>query len=318
MNEHGTSNQSTRVHYDVNRQDEKMIKKQSYHFESNENTEHPIAATITTTELVDGWELIDEQQRSSKSADSFETVKYVETIRAATEGYQIPTPTPHDEAFTSRQSFHSSTYNTRQNEEIIDGRSTTNYETSKIPPQLLPKPIIPIIHEPLEKVNVSEISHASPYTEKRYEEVTSGISKTIYEAPQASLLSSKFTEPMLDTTTFTQQKYEEVNGMENGYEIINDNISSTKTKLQNEIDIEKKTFRIPVNRVPEPIPKYPFILKQPEPEIRLKAGEKLVLESKVDSSPASQFKWYQNNFEVRPSSSVIIDSSAVKKVGLHF
>nr|CDQ05432.1 Bm6219, isoform k [Brugia malayi] len=310
MNEYGMSNQSTRVHYDVNREDEKMTKEQSYHLELNKQ---PIAATITTTGLVDGWELIDEQQRSSKSADSFETVKYVETVRAATEGYETPTPTPRDEAFASRQSFHSSTYNVRQNEEIIDGRSTINYETSKIPPQLLPKPITPIIHEPLERVNVSEISHASPYTEKRYEEVTSGISKIIYETPQALLLPSKFTEPMLDTTTFTEQKYEKVNGMENGYEIINDNVSSTKTKLQNEIDIEKKTFRIPVPRVPEPIPKYPFILKQPKPEIRLKAGEKLVLESKVESSPPSQFKWYQNNFEVRPSSSIILESPAVNE-----
>ncbi|VDO14155.1 unnamed protein product, partial [Brugia timori] len=310
MNEYGMSNQSTRVHYDVNREDEKMTKEQSYHLESNKQ---PIAAIITTTGLVDGWELIDEQQRSSKSADSFETVKYVETVRAATEGYETPTPTPRDEAFASRQSFHSSTYNVRQNEEIIDGRSTINYETSKIPPQLLPKPITPIIHEPLERVNVSEISHASPYTEKRYEEVTSGISKIIYETPQALLLPSKFTEPMLDTTTFTEQKYEKVNGMENGYEIINDDVSSTKTKLQKEIDIEKKTFRIPVHRVPEPIPKYPFILKQPKPEIRLKAGEKLVLESKVESSPPSQFKWYQNNFEVRPSSSVILESPAVNE-----
>lgn len=296
-NKYGTSNHTTHVHYDEGKQKEKV--KESRLF-SNEITEHPVSA-YTTTKLFNGWELVDEQQRSSKSVDSFETVKYVERVRAATEGRETPilcdqTPTPH-------QSFNS-TYTVRQNGESDGGRSTMSYETTTIPPQLLSKPMTPIIHEPLVGQSVSiipEAPYSSHYVEKRYEEIISGISKSVYE-------------PMLHKS-LTEQRYEEA--VRTGSEVMSPAVPSTKSQPQNEIMehkiVDNKTFCIPVQRTVEQIPKHPFILKQPEPEIRLKAGEKLVLESKVDSYPASQFKWYQNNFEVRPSPSVIIESSAVNE-----
>ncbi|MFH4975810.1 hypothetical protein AB6A40_002519 [Gnathostoma spinigerum] len=69
----------------------------------------------------------------------------------------------------------------------------------------------------------------------------------------------------------------------------------------------------PVQRVQERLPKRPFIVRQPQPEYRLKAGEKLVLESKVDSNPPSSFKWFVNNFEVKESRNVHIESPAVNE-----
>ncbi|KAL3986031.1 Immunoglobulin I-set domain family protein [Acanthocheilonema viteae] len=265
MNEYGMNNQTTRVYHDEEKQHEEIKESRLL---SNEVTEQPVSANITTA-LFDGWELIDEQQRSSRSADSFETVKYVETVRAATEGHE--TPTPHDQTPTPRQSFHSSTW--------------------------------------MNVSGVPEISHSFPNIEKHYKEITNGISKTIYEQSKAN--ESILHKP-LTGMTFAKQTYEEA--VRSGSEV--HKLPSSKPQLQKEIaehgNIEK-TFHIPVQRINESIPKHPFILKQPEPEIRLKAGEKLVLESKVDASPPSQFKWYQNNFEVRPSQSVIIESPAVNE-----
>ncbi|CAG9532189.1 unnamed protein product, partial [Cercopithifilaria johnstoni] len=307
-NEYGMSNQTTRVHYGEEKQYEEV--KES-HLLSNNVTEHPVPAYTTTT-LVNGWELVDEQQRSSKSADSFETVKYVETVRAATEGHE--TPTPHDQTPTPCHPFDSSTYTLRQSEEGSREIMAMSYEASTIPPQPLTKPMTPVIHEPLLGMSISvvpEASYSSPYAEKRYEEITSGISKITYEP-------SKPAEPILHKPltdmTFAEQRYEDVRA---GSEVMIHRVPSSKPQSQKEIVehriIEKKTSHIPVQRVMEPIPKHPFILKQPESEIHLKAGEKLVLESKVDSSPVSQFKWYQNNFEVRPSPSVIIESPGVNE-----
>ncbi|VDK48693.1 unnamed protein product, partial [Anisakis simplex] len=74
--------------------------------------------------------------------------------------------------------------------------------------------------------------------------------------------------------------------------------------------IEERRQMQPSRKVSEPLPKRPQVLRQPPPEVHVKAGEKLVLESKVDSYPESSFKWYQNNFEVRPSASVQIEAPA--------
>uniref|UniRef100_A0A0R3RRM4 Ig-like domain-containing protein n=1 Tax=Elaeophora elaphi TaxID=1147741 RepID=A0A0R3RRM4_9BILA len=302
-NECGMNTQTTRVHYDEKKQIEQVNES---HLLSNEITEHPISG-YTTTALFDGWELIDKQQRSSKSADSFETVKYVETVRAATEGRE--TPTLRDQTPTPGQSFYSSMNAIQQNEESI-GVEEVTFPPQSAPPAVPPKPMTPVIHEPLRGVNVSvipETSHSSAYEEKRYEEITSGISKTIYEPHK--LAEQMLCKPLTDMAS-AEQRYEETIRTEN--EIMIHKVPPSKPQLQKEI-IEKKTFRIPAQRVVEPMPKHPFILKQPEPEICLKVGEKLVLESKVDSSPPSQFKWYQNNFEIRPSPYVIIESPAVNE-----
>uniref|UniRef100_A0A914ZQC4 Titin n=1 Tax=Parascaris univalens TaxID=6257 RepID=A0A914ZQC4_PARUN len=63
-------------------------------------------------------------------------------------------------------------------------------------------------------------------------------------------------------------------------------------------------------RSTERLPQRPFVVRQPPPEVFVKAGEKLVLYSKVDSHPESSFKWYHNNFELRPSATTKIESSA--------
>ncbi|VDM40900.1 unnamed protein product, partial [Toxocara canis] len=91
-------------------------------------------------------------------------------------------------------------------------------------------------------------------------------------------------------------------------------ISTPKSVQQIEMfatEVAEEMRQVPIPRkVSEPLPKRPSVLKQPPPEVRVKAGEKLVLESKVESYPASSFKWYHNNFEVRPSSTVQIDTPA--------
>ncbi|VDK72604.1 unnamed protein product [Litomosoides sigmodontis] len=293
-NKYGTSTQTAHVHYGEGKQYEGVKESRLL---SNEITEHPGSA-YTTTKLFDRWELVNEQQRLSKSADSFETDKYEER---ATEGRETST------AYQSSNFTHTM----RQNEESSGGgRGTVSYVTATNPPQPLPKPMTPVIHEPLVGQSVSvtpEAPHSSCYVEKRYEEVMSGVLKSIYEP-------SEPVEPMLHKS-LTEQSYGEV--VRAGSEVTIHTVPSAKQQQQNEITehqvFDNKTFNIPVQRVVERIPKHPCILKQPEPEIRLKAGEKLVLESKVDSSPASQFKWYQNNFEVRPSPSVIIESPAVNE-----
>ncbi|VDL78997.1 unnamed protein product [Nippostrongylus brasiliensis] len=49
----------------------------------------------------------------------------------------------------------------------------------------------------------------------------------------------------------------------------------------------------------ENIPKRPTLVSAPIQSIHLKAGEVLVLESRVDSSPPATFRWYVNNFEAK-------------------
>lgn len=300
-NDYGMCSQATRIHYDEDEQYEEIKESHSI---TNGVREQPMSAS-TTTSLLDGFELIDEQQRFGKSADSSETFRYVKNVRAATEGRE--TPTTRDETPTARCSFHSFMSNIQQREESRDGRRAVSYEASRIPPQPLPKSATPVIIGPQRGASVSIVfgeSRVSPYREEQYEEVSSGVSRV--KVTQPSLSPSKFAGSTV-TDTLVEQKYEEAT----------DGVPSPKPGLQNAIVdheiMEAKTLRIPVRRVIQPVPKHPTILKQPEPEIRLKAGEKLVLESKVDSSPASQFKWYQNNFEVRPSSSVIIESPAVNQ-----
>ncbi|KAK0408277.1 hypothetical protein QR680_003866 [Steinernema hermaphroditum] len=64
-------------------------------------------------------------------------------------------------------------------------------------------------------------------------------------------------------------------------------------------------YRIP--RASDGFPHRPMVTVQPDEEVHLKAGQPLVLETQVDSNPPSTIKWYQNNFEVKNSSNVIIE-----------
>ncbi|MCP9264542.1 Titin [Dirofilaria immitis] len=284
-NEYGMSNQTTRVHHDEEKQYEEV------------GESHSLPPEIT---VLDEWELLDEHQRSSRSTDSFETIKHVETAQVLTKGHQ--TPIQHH------------AYTIGQFKESSDTKNTVNYEASTITSQPLLKLVAPVVHEPLQGENVSIVSEASrgsSYTERRYEETTSGV---IYETLSPKLDKSILHKSLTDIT-FAKQRWEKTVHTRN--EDIIHRMPSSKLQSRKEIGddgiIERKVFRIPACHNVEPIPKRPFILKQPKPEIRLKAGEKLVLESKVDSMPASQFKWYQNNFEVRPSPSVIIENSTTNE-----
>uniref|UniRef100_A0A915PVQ5 Ig-like domain-containing protein n=1 Tax=Setaria digitata TaxID=48799 RepID=A0A915PVQ5_9BILA len=275
MNEYGMCKQTTRVNESDGEQYE-MVEEEILIRQSHSLPPEIMESASVTSALENGWELVDEQQRSSRSADSFETVKYVETVsQAALEGHATPTP--------------SATSSRGQLSKQMNG-----------PSQPLSKPMTPVIHEPLRGGIVSVTSdvaqRSSPYREKRYDEIARPVvngSLTDTEQGRYMETVSAKSEAILRSA-------------------VSPKTSSSKEFVDYRV-LEKRTFRIPIHRTMESIPKHPSILKQPEPEIRLKAGEKLVLESKVDSSPESQFKWYQNNFEVRPSPSVIIERPAINE-----
>uniref|UniRef100_A0A914WIF3 Ig-like domain-containing protein n=2 Tax=Plectus sambesii TaxID=2011161 RepID=A0A914WIF3_9BILA len=57
-----------------------------------------------------------------------------------------------------------------------------------------------------------------------------------------------------------------------------------------------------------PIPQKPRIIAELTPEITVPAGETLVLHFQVDSFPEATFSWYVNNFEVRHSAHIRLES----------
>ncbi|VDK50286.1 unnamed protein product, partial [Cylicostephanus goldi] len=59
-------------------------------------------------------------------------------------------------------------------------------------------------------------------------------------------------------------------------------------------------------RTQESIPKRPILLSAPSQNVHVPSGEKLVLESRVDSIPPATFRWYVNNFEAKNSQYISI------------
>lgn len=289
-NQYGMVTQATQVHRDEEEQFEQVEEEVIISQRLSLPPEFVDSAVAISSALADGWEIIDGQQRSSKSADSFETVKHVEKIQAVAEGA---------EAKVTREPLQASSYTERRYEETSGAKSEVIYEAPI-------KPGTPIIHEPLraETATAIEPVRGSIYTEKENEEISSTKLKAVRETTVAPLVPPKPVGPTThDARMLTERNIEEAGDAQT---------EATKTIVSNVNEtVERKTFGIPVHRTTEPLPKRPFVLKQPKPEIRLKSGEKLVLESTVDSFPESQFKWYQNNFEVKPSPQVFIESPCV-------
>ncbi|CAI4231525.1 unnamed protein product [Auanema sp. JU1783] len=59
---------------------------------------------------------------------------------------------------------------------------------------------------------------------------------------------------------------------------------------------------------PDAVPRKPTLSKPTIQKIHVNRGEKLILESKVDSDPSSKFEWYVNNFEVKSGQFIIIEN----------
>lgn len=94
---------------------------------------------------------------------------------------------------------------------------------------------------------------------------------------------------------------------------ISDFIPCPYSASQAKIYEGSKKFSVPITKSIEPFPKRPFIVRQLEPDIFVKKGEKLILESVVDSYPVSRFQWYHNNFEIKPSPNVYIDDTVTNR-----
>ncbi|VDN17713.1 unnamed protein product [Gongylonema pulchrum] len=296
VNQYGMNTQATRVLRREEEQfeqvEEQVVVRQRLSLPP-EFVENAISVS-TSSALMDGWELVDEQHQSSRSADSLETVKYAKAVVATEGGGGAPLlPEP----------LRASTYTEQRYEETCSAKSEVFYEAPSKPGTL-------IIHEPLQATVATEVASVR----------SAGLTKleSAIERPRPPRVPPKPITPKIhEASTFTKRKYEEAVSVESDavlYVPTPKAAREAETISRSEDEImERKRFRIPVHRTTEPLPKRPFVLKQPEPEIRLKAGEKLVLESKVDSHPESQFKWYQNNFEVKASPHVLIESPSVNE-----
>lgn len=205
--------------------------------------------------------------------------------------------------------IHGETFTERRWEEVSTAKSVTKYEA---PPPVPPKPVTPVIHESRREsavvtpvmqdtVMVTSIVRSQPHE-------TTTVSADRFVDETSAKQDRTYVQPTVTQTT-RQDRFEEIIAVKQ------ESIYAQRPELEEQVEkiAERRTFHIKPRTVTEPLPKRPFILKQPESEIHLKAKEKLVLEAKVDSYPESQFKWYQNNFEVKPSPQVKIEHPALNE-----
>ncbi|VDM99279.1 unnamed protein product [Thelazia callipaeda] len=292
-NEYGKTNQVVRV---IREEEERYVQTEQdeivyqHAYSSPPEFASSSVSVRTSNPLSNKYKIIDEQKRSNTLVNSVETVKYVESP---------------GEVIQSKQ-------------EISSGLSSTTIYKA-VPPQPLPKPKTPVIHEPQRDI-VSEtpysstlFSHAGKYIAKHVDETGTDKNTCIFSLqPDAYKLSS--------VVSITEQKYDKSENAEN--ETLLQRVPPPKPpppiKVMENDMLMKRTFHSIKHRTAESLPKAPMLLKKLESEIRLKAGEKLVLELKVASSPESQFKWYQNNFEIKSSPFVIFETPAINESRVTF
>ncbi|KAK6015339.1 hypothetical protein OSTOST_19236 [Ostertagia ostertagi] len=97
-------------------------------------------------------------------------------------------------------------------------------------------------------------------------------------------------------------------------------VAPQKTVLQELTTTEETTTKTTsfvkatsVPRTQESLPKRPILLSEPWQGLHLKAGENLVLEVKVESTPPATFRWYVNNFEAKTGQFVSITQPSEKR-----
>ncbi|ETN77063.1 immunoglobulin I-set domain protein [Necator americanus] len=127
--------------------------------------------------------------------------------------------------------------------------------------------------------------------------------KTVREGERTAAAIVEKAELTVPITEAKIQKVEEEKStMENGVH------TTIKVQIKEEETTSTSTVKptIPV-KTSENIPKRPILLSPPTQNVHVAAGEKLVLESRVDSNPPATFRWYVNNFETKAGQLVSIE-----------
>lgn len=144
--------------------------------------------------------------------------------------------------------------------------------------------------------------------------------EVVDDVSQNSSTSFETVLKQVDVPPQAAQKEEEVRAAP---DIIESAVTVQAEEKQEEVKLEKQVEEVPkpiqeqtvvkvayvktASKVTEEMPRKPTVRQQPIQHIHVSTGERLILESFVDSSPPSTFQWYVNNFEVKRGEFIIIE-----------
>ncbi|KIH66616.1 immunoglobulin I-set domain protein, partial [Ancylostoma duodenale] len=123
--------------------------------------------------------------------------------------------------------------------------------------------------------------------------------KTVRRKEQTTTTAPKVEKVELSVPIVTNVKIQQIQKEEPNVAVKIKEVRDIVTQqTQQETVVTRKYFK-KTKPVQENIPKRPVLLSEPSQNVHLSAGEKLVLESRVDSYPPATFRWYVNNFEAK-------------------
>ncbi|EYB85418.1 hypothetical protein Y032_0298g1745 [Ancylostoma ceylanicum] len=130
--------------------------------------------------------------------------------------------------------------------------------------------------------------------------------KTVRKKEQTATTAPKVEKIELSVPIVTNVKIQQTQKEEPKVTVKIKEVKDIVTQQTQQETVVTRKYTKKTKQAPENIPKRPVLLSEPSQNVHLSAGEKLVLESRVDSHPPATFRWYVNNFEAKNGQYVTI------------